>query len=120
MSCWNPTEWTLIPYSSAAAVAGYDSEIFAEPDSFKPSRWYGAHEPDLNVPSLGSRSCLGRKFAMMEAVCLLALLLRDWKVGVLLLDGETEEQWKDRVLHGGLIGLGYGVHNMSITLTKRT
>ncbi|EPS96416.1 hypothetical protein FOMPIDRAFT_1053342, partial [Fomitopsis schrenkii] len=54
----------------------YDPETFADPERFKPSRWYGAHEPDLTVFGLGPRACLGRKFSMMEAVCLLSLLLR--------------------------------------------
>lgn len=43
-----------------------------------------------------------------------------WKVGILSPNEETEQQWKDRVLQGSLIGLGFGIQNASITLTKRT
>lgn len=43
--------------------------------------------------------CLGKKFASVEAVCFLTLLLRDWKVDIKLEAGETVEQWQKRFLH---------------------
>ena len=99
--------------------ADYDPETFPDPESFRPSRWYGAHEPDLTFFGLGPRACLGRKFAMMEAVCVLAMLLRDWTVSAILRDGETELQWRERVLQGSLLGLGFGIQHAPIRLRKR-
>ena len=49
--------------------------------------------------SSGPRMCLGKKFASVEAVCFLTLLLRDWKVDIKLESGETVEQWQKRYLH---------------------
>lgn len=46
----------------------------------------------------GPRACIGRKFALVESICFLALLLREWRVEPLLKDGETTEQWQKRVL----------------------
>lgn len=48
--------------------------------------------------ALGPRACLGAKFARVEAVCFLTLLLRDWRVEPVLRVGETKEQWRARVL----------------------
>ena len=48
--------------------------------------------------SFGPRTCLGHKFAKVEAVCFLTNLLREWKVEVVLRDGETIEGWKERIL----------------------
>jgi len=39
--------------------------------------------------SFGPRTCLGHKFAKVEAVCFLTLLLRDWRVETALEPGET-------------------------------
>ena len=48
--------------------------------------------------SFGPRTCLGHKFAKVEAVCFLTNLLREWKVEIALKEGETVEEWKERVL----------------------
>lgn len=48
--------------------------------------------------SFGPRTCLGHKFAKVEAVCFLTNLLREWKVEVVLREGETIEGWKERIL----------------------
>ena len=48
--------------------------------------------------SFGARTCLGHKFAKVEAVCFLTNLLREWRVEVILEKGETMEMWKERVL----------------------
>lgn len=38
------------------------------------------------------------KFATTEATCFLTLLLREWKVEVVLEDGQTKEEWKTKYL----------------------
>ena len=69
---------------------------------------------------LGARACIGRKFSVTEAICFLALFLRDWKVDVKLNNGETREQYASRVMSkAGMIGLAFGVGPIPINVTKR-
>ncbi|KAL5524766.1 hypothetical protein ACEPAF_9912 [Sanghuangporus sanghuang] len=73
--------------------------------------------------SIGPRSCLGHKFAKVEGVAFLTLLLRDWKVEPALTlnaDGrrETRQEWEERVLNPTLrMTLGFG--NVSLRLIRR-
>ncbi|TEB34368.1 cytochrome P450 [Coprinellus micaceus] len=78
----------------------YNPRYFEDPESFKPSRWCGVSKDSdaFTAFSIGPRECIGRKFATVEAVALLALLLRDFKIEPLLLNGETLDAWKTRVL----------------------
>jgi len=100
----------------------YDPQEFPNPDEFKPSRWTwgtaaqagsslnqkqadevstsaGANTMDGFVGfSIGPRTCLGHKFAKIEAVAFLIHLLREWRVEPALDDGEDIAQWKARVL----------------------
>ena len=70
---------------------------------------------------LGPRECIGRKFALTEAVCFLAIFLRDWKIDVALNPGETREQYKERVMmNAAKVGLSFGVGTIPVKLTKRT
>jgi hypothetical protein len=68
--------------------------------------------------NLGPRECIGRKFATVEAVALLALLLRDFKIEPLLLNGETLDAWKTRVLDAQLL-ITLGVSNASVRFVRR-
>lgn len=105
----------------------YNPRYFPDPYAYKPSRWYEQETSEIPdvftafsvgefVPrvmrsraelhcflSSGPRACIGRKFAQVEAVCWLALLLRDWKVEPLLRPGETLEEWRERVLSAQLV-----------------
>ncbi|KAL4256226.1 cytochrome P450 family protein [Pleurotus pulmonarius] len=78
----------------------YNPRYFDEPEKFKPSRWEGV-SPDseaFTAFGFGPRTCIGRKFAIVEAVCWLTMVLRDWRVEPLLRPGETEEMWAQRAL----------------------
>ncbi|TFK45544.1 cytochrome P450 [Heliocybe sulcata] len=97
----------------------YNPRLFPDPTRYDPSRWHGVRESDLTFFGLGPRACLGRKFALVEAVCFLALFLRDWKVDPLLLEGETSEAWRKRCLEAGFVGLGFGVHDVPLRVTRR-
>ncbi len=112
----------LIIMSSAHKFTVYDPQEFPNPDEFKPSRWTrgtvaqagsslnqkqadevstsaGANTMDGFVGfSIGPRTCLGHKFAKIEAVAFLTYLLREWRVEPVLNDGEDIAQWKARVL----------------------
>ncbi|KAF8914781.1 cytochrome P450 [Mucidula mucida] len=45
------------------------------------------------------RACIRRKFATIEEVSFVMLLLRDWEVKPILNKGETKEQWIERALN---------------------
>ncbi|KAF8575025.1 cytochrome P450 [Ramaria rubella] len=93
---------------------------FPDPHEFRPSRWYGVSEQDLSIFGVGPRACIGRKFAETEAICFLSLFLRDWKCDIILDEGETRQQYEDRVMgNGGGVGLTLGVGPVSLRLTKR-
>ena len=58
--------------------------------------------------SWGPRTCLGHKFAKVEAVAFLTMILREWRVEVDL-KGESKESWRERVLapkFGGALMFG--------------
>jgi len=55
---------------------------------------------------------------MTESIAFLTLLLRGWKAEPLLVNGETGEQWRARVLEATLV-LTLGVADMPIRLTRR-
>ena len=62
---------------------------------------------------------MGRKFGITESVAFLTLLLRGWKVEPLLVNGETREQWRERMLDVK-VAVTLGVADMPIQLTKRS
>ncbi|KAL0569773.1 hypothetical protein V5O48_012184 [Marasmius crinis-equi] len=99
----------------------YNPRYFEDPMEYKPSRWHGIKNDSdqFSAFSLGPRGCIGRKFATTEAVCFLAMLLRDYKVEPLLQHGETKERWKKRILDGKIV-LTLGVLDVPVTFTKRT
>jgi len=97
----------------------YNPRIYENPEQFKPSRWYGKADSDSTFFGFGPRACLGRKFAQTEATCLLALILRDWKVEPVFLEGETTEKWRDRIMQGSMVGLGFGIRSSPLRFNKR-
>ncbi|KDQ07358.1 hypothetical protein BOTBODRAFT_180786 [Botryobasidium botryosum FD-172 SS1] len=78
----------------------YNPRHFPDPEAFKPSRWTDSTvDSDTFVGfGLGPRGCIGRKFSLVEATCFLVMLLRDWKVDIDLLGGESPVQWRQRVM----------------------
>lgn len=81
--------------------AGRNPRNFPEPTAFKPRRWETPEAASIDnfvAFAAGPRLCLGRKFSMVESVCFLSNMLRDWKIDVKLEKGETPQQWQERVL----------------------
>ncbi|KAF9258195.1 cytochrome P450 [Marasmius fiardii PR-910] len=93
---------------------------FQEPDKYKPSRWHEIpnDSEQFTAFSIGSRACIGRKFATTEAVCFLTMFLRDWRVEPLLGPGETVDGWKRKVLDAG-IGFTLAIKDVPLRLVKR-
>ena len=112
--------------SSVFTSPGYSAQYFSDPDSFKPQRWKRSHTASSSVPTAkatqadeitgsspistfegfigfayGPRTCIGHKFAKVEAVAFLTLLLRDWRVVPVLKGGESKEAWTVRILEPG-------------------
>jgi cytochrome P450 len=127
----------------------YHPRYFSDPDEFKPARWYadrtnnedpadseehtafsvGMYDccwshPHYSTLFEGPRACQGKKFATTEAVCLLALLLRDWHVEPLLSvnvstgEKETVEEWRARVMQP-MMGITMGIKDVPLTFTRR-
>ncbi|KZO91213.1 cytochrome P450 [Calocera viscosa TUFC12733] len=76
----------------------YNPRYYPDPNAFIPSRWTDTKEPEYFSFGAGPRACIGRKFAMFEMTCFLALFLRDWKVEPIYRLGETSQGWRKRVL----------------------
>jgi cytochrome P450 len=65
-----------------------DPRWFDDPDAFRPERWKGDFQKTLPRYAYfpfggGPRLCIGNAFAQMEAVLLLAVLARRFRVGVM-------------------------------------
>ncbi|KAK7687596.1 hypothetical protein QCA50_008810 [Cerrena zonata] len=117
-------ETVAIPKGSLVIIdmvgVHHDPHVFPEPEKFNPSRWYGASDHDMTMFGAGPRACIGRKFSQLEALTFFSLLLRDWKVDVLLQPNETRAQYAERVMEkASMIGLAFGVESVPLKLTKR-
>ena len=124
---------------------GYDPQTFPEPESFQPWRWSKAKSEGAEAESIqtekqasevsssssatalegftgfsfGPRTCLGHKFAKIEAVCFLTHLIREWRIEPELKDGETREQWRARVLEPRFV-VTLAFDKVPIKLVRRT
>lgn len=80
----------------------YTAKYWEDPTTFKPSRFLGDWPRDCFLPfSGGVRSCLGRRFAELETIVAIAMLVKKYKITVKEepeFAGETFEQKKARVL----------------------
>jgi len=119
----------------------YNPRYYDEPEKYKPSRWYKSDSRELSdsftafstgrffsylnlgtrrltSSNIGPRECPGRKFANMEAVSFLTLILRDWKLEPLMRPGETLESWKKRVFEARLF-MTLGLENTPVRFVRR-
>ncbi|KAG8833851.1 hypothetical protein FRC17_009968 [Serendipita sp. 399] len=89
----------------------YNPRVFKDPIKFLPSRWKEMNEEAYSMFSTGPRACIGKKFALTEAVCFLSNLVRDWRIEPYLKTGETLEDWKKGVL-GAKIKMTLGIKDV--------
>ena len=61
---------------------------------------------------------IGRKFAITEAICFLARLLRRWRVDMLTRPGETRAEWEKRVVRGVVV-MNLGIGDVPVRLVRR-
>jgi len=80
----------------------YNPKYWEDPLSFKPARFNGDWPRDAFLPfGGGARSCLGRRFAELEFIVAIVMLVRRYRIIVKdepQFAGETFEQRKERVL----------------------
>ncbi|KAJ7489388.1 cytochrome P450 [Mycena latifolia] len=119
-----PAEQTIVLRRGTLVVVDmitlHHNPIAFPPDTFKPSRWVAIPEKDVSMFGIGARACIGRKFSHVEALCLLALFLRDWKITVPVSAAETKRAYEERVMgKAGLTGLAFVVGPISLKLAKR-
>lgn len=111
---------TTTPVFPFPHLEDHNPNIFKEPKVFNPDRWLGVPELDVSVFGFGPRSCIGRKFAQSETVCLIAHIVKDWRIDVTLPKGETREGYAERVLgHADLFGLAFGIGKVPIEWHRR-
>jgi len=97
----------------------YNPRYFPDPYTYNPNRWRGVTaESEISAFSLGPRTCIGRKFAVVEAVCFLTLLVRDWIIEPIMNPGETGEQWRERMMQAELM-LTLEVKPLPVRLKRR-
>ncbi|KAF8914778.1 cytochrome P450 [Mucidula mucida] len=98
----------------------YNPRYFDEPELYKPARWYGVPNESeaFTAFSVGPRACVGRKFATTEAVSFLTLLLRDWEIKPILNEGETKEEWRNRVLDARVV-VTLGINDVPLKFVRR-
>ncbi|KIJ60055.1 hypothetical protein HYDPIDRAFT_161547 [Hydnomerulius pinastri MD-312] len=98
----------------------HDPHEYPDPDKYIPSRWLNVADQDVPMFGFGPRSCLGRKFATTEMICLIALFLRDWKVDIVLDEGDTYERYHARLLETTTLrNSAFGVGDVSLKVTPR-
>ncbi|KAG6902663.1 hypothetical protein C0995_013355 [Termitomyces sp. Mi166 len=94
--------------------------IFENPEQYKPSRWVGVPEAEVNIFGAGPRACIGRKLAYAEAISVLGLFLRDWTLDIDLSPGETRSQYEERVMvTGPYAGTVHPIAQLPLKIAKR-
>ncbi|KAJ7765939.1 cytochrome P450 [Mycena maculata] len=94
--------------------------FFPDPEKYRPSRWYGVADPDLSMFGVGPRACIGKRFGQTMAISFLTFLLRDWKVDVTLLPGESRAEYEQRVMgKARRVGFAFGCESLSLKFTRR-
>ncbi|KAB7506176.1 Cytochrome P450 4C1 [Armadillidium nasatum] len=95
----------VIPKGTSVMISTYrlhrDSEVFPDPEAFKPERFFPENSVNRNpyayIPfSAGPRNCIGQKFALMEEKVILSTFLRNFRV-------ESTQNVQDLNLVGELI-----------------
>lgn len=59
-----------------------DPEYFEEPLAFRPERWESPSNPQFSYFPFGAgpRSCIGKRFSLVEATMVLATIAREWRL----------------------------------------
>ena len=69
--------------------------------------------------SIGPRTCIGHKFAKVEAVSFLTHVIREWRVEPSKKPGETNNEWRKRVLTAPEINTTLALKDVPLKFSKR-
>ncbi|KAI0788447.1 cytochrome P450 [Abortiporus biennis] len=100
----------------------HDPYVFHDPESWIPSRWYDVPDHEISMFGIGPRSCIGKKFSLVETVTFLVTILHEWKVYPVLEGGETLKEYEERVIvqdSTGLPAISLGIGPVSVKLVRR-
>lgn len=81
---WRPSRWLKLAGKTTEQLSSVGEETFIEPEAGTYIPW-----------SDGPRACVGRKFAQVEFVAVLAVLFHGYRVKAVLEDGESEAKGKE-------------------------
>lgn len=84
---WNPNRWISSSPGSTDLAGRLESEYIITPPQHTYFPW-----------SDGPQNCPGLKFSQVEFVAVLSVLLKNHRVGVVPLSGETSQQARERAL----------------------
>ncbi|VDC05687.1 unnamed protein product [Peniophora sp. CBMAI 1063] len=94
--------------------------VYEDPEAFRPSRWDGVSEHEFPGFGYGPRICVGRKLAQTTGLAVLATILQTWKIEPLLGDGESFDQYAERVTRQiAFVGTSWVFKDAPLTFTKR-
>ncbi|EJT98649.1 cytochrome P450 [Dacryopinax primogenitus] len=100
---------------------GYNARVYPSPYNFIPARWLDPNTETLFNFSYGPRVCIGKKFAITEAVGVLTLILRDYRIEPVLKEGQTSREWEEEWLERGQeAGVGFGPKGYSVQFIRRS
>ena len=116
---YKPERWTKASKTSSTADQATSSSITkdTEANEISSSASVSTFEGFLGF-SFGPRTCIGHKFAKVEAVAFLTLLLREWRVELALKPGETKEGWEKRVIRPKC-AISLAVKDVPLKLVRR-
>ena len=93
---WKPKRWITdgSPSTSSSPSPAVAANRSANEETIREPPIKGAYKPWGEGP----RVCPGKKFAQVEFVAVIAALFRDWNVRPQVLEGESEEKARQRVM----------------------
>lgn len=69
--------------------------------------------------SIGPRTCIGHKFAKVEAVSIITHVIREWRVEPSKKSGETDIEWRKRILSAPEINVTLAFKDVPLKFSKR-
>ncbi|ORY34740.1 cytochrome P450 [Naematelia encephala] len=92
--------------------------FWTDPHKFDPTRHLGEPQGPFVGFSMGTRQCIGKRFAEVEQVAFISHFVKHFKILLIQQPGETWEMTKERMLHATQ-ELTYTPANFDLKLEKR-
>ena len=70
--------------------------------------------------SIGPRTCVGNKFAKVEAVAFLTHLIREWAIEPVKDPGETDTEWREKILSSPSFGITLAFDKVPLRFHRRS